>query len=253
MKQFTEELKFSEDISVTLKRRKNSKRVIFRMAKSDELIITAPTRLSAALIRQSLQENSAWIEHQHIRLRREERLSDEIHNHRTLEQNGLPQSIFLNAIEQTINVIYRPTTAAHCRALLHDETLVVSGAIKDQAKVLLALKRWLGRYAEEIFLPWLHDLAMQTSQDFMSLTCNMPKTRFGSCTEKGRIRLNARLLFYPADFVDYVMIHELCHRKHMNHSAAFWQLVAYHCPEYKQYTNRKQQKLWARSEPPWLQ
>ena len=59
------------------------------------------------------------------------------------------------------------------------------------------------------------------------------KARWGSCDACGVIKLNWRLLMLPPELRDYVVAHEVCHLKEMNHSAAFWRAVAALCPEYK--------------------
>lgn len=59
-----------------------------------------------------------------------------------------------------------------------------------------------------------------------------PKGRWGSCSSRGSINLNWRLILFNPETVDYVIIHELCHLQHMNHSKAFWSLVEKHCPNY---------------------
>ena len=59
------------------------------------------------------------------------------------------------------------------------------------------------------------------------------KSRWGSCNSKGELRFNWKLIMAPPSVVDYVAVHELCHLKEMNHSAAFWKLVETLCPEHK--------------------
>jgi predicted metal-dependent hydrolase len=60
------------------------------------------------------------------------------------------------------------------------------------------------------------------------------KSRWGSCGPNNDINLNWLLMLAPAAALEYVVVHELCHIKHKNHSAAFWQLVAEHLPNYQQ-------------------
>lgn len=59
------------------------------------------------------------------------------------------------------------------------------------------------------------------------------KSRWGSCSSRGNLNFNYRLLFLPPHLVDYVIVHELCHLQEMNHSKKFWELVALAFPNYK--------------------
>ena len=58
-------------------------------------------------------------------------------------------------------------------------------------------------------------------------------TRWGSCSSKGNLSFNYTLLQFREEVIDYVIIHELCHLKEMNHSKRFWKLVGKLCPDYK--------------------
>ncbi len=67
------------------------------------------------------------------------------------------------------------------------------------------------------------------------------RTRFGSCSSKGSLCFSWRLMRYPEEAIDYVVLHEVAHLKHLNHSPAFYQLIASHMPDYR----RRQQLLKA--------
>ena len=58
-------------------------------------------------------------------------------------------------------------------------------------------------------------------------------SRWGSCSAEGNLSFNVLLMLTPEEVRDYLVIHELCHRKHMNHSKSYWNEVAKYCPQYK--------------------
>lgn len=74
------------------------------------------------------------------------------------------------------------------------------------------------------------------------ITIRRERTVWGSCTARGNLNFNCLLAAVPPEILDYVIIHELCHRKEMNHSKKFWAIVASMCPEYKEW------RKWLKTE-----
>lgn len=97
------------------------------------------------------------------------------------------------------------------------------------------LEKWFRKEAALILREKAEEFAKILSVEFKEIHIKDQRSRWGSCSSKGNLNFNWRIVMAPELVCDYVVIHELCHLKHMNHSEAFWQLVRSICPEYKQY------------------
>ena len=87
--------------------------------------------------------------------------------------------------------------------------------------------------AREIFEQKVSYYAQMMGVSYGRIAIRDQKTRWGSCSGEGNLNFNWRLIFAPAGVLDYVVVHELAHRKEMNHSPRFWRVVEDTMPEYR--------------------
>ena len=84
---------------------------------------------------------------------------------------------------------------------------------------------------------------------FNKITIRNSRTRWGSCSKKGNLNFNYRIISLPQQLQDYIVVHELCHLKEMNHSKSFWDLVAQVIPDYKKVKQILQEFRFEKSDP----
>lgn len=102
---------------------------------------------------------------------------------------------------------------------------------QDQVKEFRQHARWM--LAQKT---WQWAQKMQVT--YGKLTIRQQATRWGSCSGRGNLNFNWKLVLVPEDVVDYVVVHELAHRKEMNHSPRFWKLVEEQLPDYRERRKR---------------
>jgi predicted metal-dependent hydrolase len=98
-----------------------------------------------------------------------------------------------------------------------------------------ALERWYRRMAKLEIEPRVELAAARTASSYTRLSIRGQRTRWGSCSAKGALSFNWRLLLAPEQVLDYVVWHEVCHLQAMDHSPRFWALVAANCPDYREH------------------
>lgn len=96
---------------------------------------------------------------------------------------------------------------------------------QTERQVSDALVRWLSGTAAAALAERLDEVSRTVGIDYARLQLRRQRTRWGSCSTAGTISLNVCLMFQRPEVVRYLMVHELCHRRHMNHSRRYWALV----------------------------
>lgn len=107
-----------------------------------------------------------------------------------------------------------------------------------------ALERFLKNTASKYLAQKTQDLAAKMQITYQKIGIRQQSSRWGSCSSRGNLNFNWRLVHYPPPVINYVIIHELAHRQELNHSKKFWQLVAKFDPDYKKQQQALKKRLY---------
>ncbi|NJO71364.1 MAG: M48 family metallopeptidase [Oscillatoriales cyanobacterium RM1_1_9] len=164
----------------------------------------------------------------------------------------LPEALFLQSMGEQWTIQYQGTLSSRVSiAFQSNSRLIVRGFIEDETACQLALKRWIMGRAQECLVSWLQKLSEIHGLSFEKAVVRGQKTCWASCSHRKTISLNYKLLFLPPHLVHYVLIHELSHTVHLNHSRQFWGFVGTLEPDYKA-ADQELKEAW-RYVPPWIE
>lgn len=216
-----------------------ARRLTVRIYPGGRVEVTVPTGTRPDAVAAFVARHRRWID-------------AKVDEFRSRPQPGLeplPERIALQALGREWSVSYLPGSRSLVRRRGGDE-LEVRGDPARQADTRRALRAWLVEEARLAFEPWLASVAGTCGLRYQRLQLRRQRTRWGSCSRAGTISLNVSLLFQPPPVVRYLLVHELCHTRHMNHSPRFWALVGEHEPDYEQL-DRALTRGW-RHVPGWV-
>jgi predicted metal-dependent hydrolase len=166
-------------------------------------------------------------------------------------QTRLPACLELRALMQSFDIHYLTTQTPSKSLLIENANQQLTFLGKPKPTVVLpALTGWLIQKARQHFSLWMHRLSVEKDLSFTGLSIRQQRTLWGSCTAAKRINLNYKLLFLPADLTEHILLHELCHTKHFNHSRAFWHLLETLDPDC--HRHRQQLKTAHEFLPHWI-
>jgi predicted metal-dependent hydrolase len=183
------------------------------------LVVTAPHAADPGAVERFVGRHTPWIARQ---IDRYAALSREIPKRwpygPTLPYRGIEHAISLRTGHPEVE-----RTA--------DRRLIVSAAAPGIERALRVLKAWYLQEAHEWLSARVELYARRMGVTWRKLRVRDQRRRWGSCSMRGHLHFNYRLVMAPPDVLDYVVVHELAHLRQMNHSPRFWALVAGEIPD----------------------
>ncbi len=188
----------------------------------DGLIVHAPKRIFNFQLQKLLQEKSNWIIKK-LEARKQNYVPPvNWQDGETLQLLGNPITLFVTQNTKNKQVQFD-----------HDSLTVFTPEPSNTDLVQRKVLQWYKKQALTDFGRRLEILAAKLNVTTPTLKLSNAQSRWGSCSSRGDIRLNWRLLQAPPPIINYVICHELAHLKEMNHSAQFWAVVESIFPSYK--------------------
>ena len=146
-----------------------------------------------------------------------------------------PDTIKLGCSKEKCMVSYETTVANSEPHILEtgNNRIQITTNSNDAMCHIDLLHKWLQVKAENVLVPLVRNISLSTNISVNKVKIKFQKNSWGTCSERKNINLNRNLLFLPENLVEYVILHELCHIKFLNHSLEFWELLETYVPDWK--------------------
>lgn len=223
----------------TLKKHPRARHVKLKASSKNGLELVVPRRFNVKEIPEILELHKPWIIKQLLKLQ-EERVNSDV----------LPKEIIFPAIQQTWRVEYIPSNTKLKIIARPHQALVLFGKIDDKIVCKKLLTQWIKKHARIYLAEYLHSISEKINLPYENVSIRDQTTRWGSCSASKSISLNYKLLFLSAKLAAHVIIHELCHTVHLNHSLRFWRLVESFDANWR--INRRDLRQAGKLIPAWL-
>ena len=222
-----------------------SRNVYLRMSLEGGLQIVVPRGYDLTRIPALIERKQRWID------RTRQRLAHYKSNAALKPIEKFPSQIILTAINETWAVEYVPSNSpsVHLREA-SDYRLIISGHVTSEVACKRVLRQWLCQRGWATLIPWLRTVSQEINLPFEKASVRLQKSRWGSCSRRKTISVNAKLLFLRPELVRYLFVHELSHLVHMNHSARYWNFVGRNEPRYRELD--REMRTAMRTIPRWL-
>lgn len=201
-----------------------------RISPEEGVVVLAPHRCNKIYIEKLLEEKSQWIEKNYLEmLKLKESMGD---------RNNIESIMFLG---QTYPVYIRYSSLKKASVEFDGNTLCIrlNGLLqfnedKRIKEIKAAIKNWYLNSAYTILSERTEYHAQKLGLKYNNIFIKDVKARWGSCSSKGNINYNIKLMLMPLEVIDYIVVHELSHLVHMNHSKDFWCYVENYMEDYKE-------------------
>lgn len=213
----------TETIEVTVTKSKR-KSLSIAIQPDGNLLVKAPLGLSDEELLKWIKSKTGWIIRQREKVL-EQQKNNPPKRYRTGEK--------ISYLGQEYELEVRISEGRAGMIGMIENKLVVFSKVDSEEVVEKILNNWYVEQAKIWIQKRVRFFARQMGENYKNITIKNQKKRWGSCSSNRNLNFNWRLVIMPEEIIDYVVVHELCHLKQMNHSKAFWDEVEKVLPDYK--------------------
>ncbi|MBU0578835.1 M48 family metallopeptidase [Patescibacteria group bacterium] len=205
-------------IDFTHKTHPRSRSIKIRIQPNGEVVVVTPKFISKKKINNFVIQSEVWINKQLAKLKQKQDFY-ETKNELMIFGKKYQKEIIFSSIDK-IGI------------KIHQNKVLINPIENSAEKIASEISRFLKFTIERYIIPRTHQLSGKMNLKFNRITLRQQKTRWGSCSNQKNLNFNWRLVHCSPNIIDYVIIHELAHLKHMDHSHKFWTLVKSFDQEY---------------------
>lgn len=218
----------NQQITYYVTYQKNRKSLQLKIHSNTHLEVTAPDKFPLPRIEKILQQKALWITKHllHFQAVAENPVNKAITDGASIFYLGVAHKLVFNVAENPKLAIY---------AKDHQIFIPFFATQHTPSSLESLLKKWYWHQAQELLIAKTTYWSQQIKVDPKQIRIKEQKTRWGSCSSRGNINYNWRIIMAPPEVIDYLVIHELCHLPIPNHSSDFWQEVARFSPHFQQH------------------
>lgn len=203
-------------MEATIRTNPRARRITLRLDKTGAPVVTVPWFTPKWFVNRFIASQADWITQSQRKLRQ--------------AQSQFFSDASVSLFGKSYQLAIKSTTGASS-VKIQGKNLAVS--LHSGKKTAQVIETFLKNTASHYILPRVHQLAKKMGVDFTRVTLRAQTTRWGSCSSTGSLNFNWKLVHFTPAIIDSVLIHELAHRKHLNHSAEFWRFVEQFDAQYR--------------------
>jgi len=204
---------------------RNRKTLAIHVKPVNKVLVLSPNGIPEHIIKEKVKSKGKWI--------LKKLLDFKEAGYIPLNREFADGEVFMYFGRNYLLQLFLNSSLKNLKVKLSDGILVVYTPTKDPVKLKKLLEKWYRKEAEKVILERIEYYKLKFTVKPVKIRIKEQKKRWGSCSSRGNIYFNWRVIMAPPLVIDYIIVHEMSHLIHRNHSSKFWKHVESILPDYK--------------------